>query len=75
MPKTELGDRLANLLGTEGEKILEDDFLWVKELKDKNIEEIKEDYKFDKIKNAFDEGTTSPQLKYFLWWGTIARKI
>ena len=27
MPKTELGDRLANLLGTEGEKVLEDDFL------------------------------------------------
>ena len=75
MPKTELGDRLANLLGTEGEKILEDDFLWVKELEDKNIEEIKEDYKFDKMKNALDEGTILLQLKFFLWWGTITRKI
>ena len=27
IPKTELGDCLANVLETEGEKILEDDFL------------------------------------------------
>ena len=32
VPKIELGDRLANMLGKEGEEILEDDFLRVKEL-------------------------------------------
>ena len=30
IPKIELGGRLANVLGTEGEEILEDDFLRVK---------------------------------------------
>ena len=37
IPKLELGDRLANVLGTEGEEILEDDFLQAKELEGKNI--------------------------------------
>ena len=32
VPKIELGARLANVLGKEGEEILEDDFLRVKEL-------------------------------------------
>ena len=32
VPKIELGERLANVLGKEGEEILEDDFLRVKEL-------------------------------------------
>ena len=32
VPKIEIGDRLANVLGKEGEEILEDDFLRVKEL-------------------------------------------
>ena len=48
IPKIELGDRLANVLGTDGEEILEDDFLRAKELEDKNTGEIKEEYKFDK---------------------------
>ena len=50
IPKIELGDRLANVLEMEGGEILEDDFLKAKELEDKNIEEIKEDYEFDKLK-------------------------
>ena len=36
-PKIELGECLANVLVTEGEEILEDDFLRAKELEDKNI--------------------------------------
>ena len=44
IPKLKLGDRIANILGTEGEEILEDNFLQAKELEDKNIEEIKEEY-------------------------------
>ena len=53
------------MLGTEGEKIFEDHFLRVKELEDKNIEEIKEEYEFDKIKDAFDEGAIPRQLDFF----------
>ena len=48
-PKIELGDGLANVLGMEGGEIL-NDFLQEKELKDENIEEIKEEYEFDKLK-------------------------
>ena len=69
VPKLELDDRLVNVQreqrGTEGEQILEDDFLRVKELEEKSIDEIKEEYQFDKIKDAFDEGTIPPQLDFF----------
>ena len=41
IPKLELGDCLAIVLGIEGEEILEDKFFQAKELKDKNIEKIK----------------------------------
>ena len=69
VPKLELDDRLVNVQReqreTEGEQILEDDFLRVKELEEKSIDEIKEEYQFDKIKDAFDEGTIPPQLDFF----------
>ena len=65
IPKLELGDRLANVLGTEGEQILDDNFLQAKELEDKNIKEIAEQYEFNKIKDAFDEGTIPPQSDFF----------
>ena len=75
IPKLKLGDRLANVLGTEGEKILEDNLLQAKELEDKNIEQIKEEYEFDKIKDVFDKRTVSPQLDFFLWWGLFVREF
>ena len=75
IPKLKLGDRLANALGTEGEKILEDNLLQAKELEDKNIEQIKEEYEFDKIKDVFDKRTVSPQLDFFLWWGLFVREF
>ena len=65
--KFKLGDCLANVLGAEGEEILENDFLQVKELEDKNIEKIEEEYEFHEIKYAFNEGVVPPQLN-FLWW-------
>ena len=54
-----------NVLGKDGEEILEDNFLQAKELEDKNIEETKEEYVFDETKDAFDEGTIPPQLDFF----------
>ena len=47
-----------------GEEIW-NDFLQAKELEDKNIEEIKEEYKFDKIKDVFEEDAIPPQLDFF----------
>ena len=38
----------------------------MKNLKDKTLEQIKEEYKFNEIKDGFDEGKISPQLKFFL---------
>ena len=63
--KLKLGDRLAHVLGAEAECILGNDFLQVKELEDKNIEEIKEEYEFEKIKDAFNESVVLPQLDLF----------
>ena len=65
IPKLVFGDRLVKVLGTEGEEILEDNFLPAKELEDKNIVEIKQEYKFNKIKDAFDEGTITLLLDFF----------
>ena len=65
IPKLEFGDRLVKVLGTEGEEILEDNFLPAKELEDKNILEIKQEHEFNKIKDAFDEGTITLQLDFF----------
>ena len=75
IPKLKLGDRLANVLGTEGEKILEDNLLQAKELEDKNIEQIKEEYEFDKIKDVFDKRTVSPQLDFFSMVGVVCQRI
>ena len=43
-----------------------DNFLQAKEHEDNNIEEIKEDYEFNTIKDALDEGTIPPQFDFFL---------
>ena len=62
--RLELGDCLTNIPGTEGEEILEDNFLQAKGLENKNIEEIKEKYEFNKIKDAYYEGAIPSQLFY-----------
>ena len=64
IPKLEFGDRLVKVLRTEGEEILEDNFLPAKELEDKNILEIKQEHEFNKIKDALDEGTITLQLDF-----------
>ena len=65
IPKLVFGDRLVKVLGTDGEEILQDNFLPAKELEDKNIVEIKQEYEFNKIKDAFDEGTVTLLLDFF----------
>ena len=54
LPKLELGNQLLNILGSEAEDILERDFISSKKLEDKTIEQIEDEYNFDKIKDAFD---------------------
>ena len=52
------------MLGAEGEEILENGFLRATELEDKNIEEIKKEYEFDKIEDTFDDGAILLQLDF-----------
>ena len=64
-PKIELGDALAQVPGTEAEDILEDKYLNSKELEDKTLENINEEYNFDEIKDAFDKAYVPSSLQFF----------
>ena len=65
-PKIEIGDPLLNFLSTDAEDILVNDYVNGEELQDRAIEKINEEYKFEEIKDAFDEGKIPPQLEFFL---------
>ena len=56
---------MLNFLSTDTEKILTNDYVNGKKLQDKTLEQIKEEYKFDEIKDAFDEGKKNPSSIYF----------
>ena len=57
LPKLELGDGLLNSLCVEADDISEQKFVNQKQQEDAVLEEIKEEYNFDEIKDAFDEGS------------------
>ena len=65
LPKPELGDGLANILGAEAEDIFKENFVNSKKLEDEALENIKEEYGFEEIKNAFDEASVPEQLEFF----------
>ena len=64
-PKIEIGDPLWNVLSKDAEDILKDDYVSDKVLEDKTTEQIKDEYNFDGIKDAFDYGQSPPQLESF----------
>ena len=64
--KIEIGDPLLNFLSRDAEGILADDYVNPEELQDRTIEQIKEEYKFDDLKDAFDEGKFPSQLRFSL---------
>ena len=53
------------MLGTEAEDILEDKYLNSKEVEYKTLVNIKEEYYFDEIKDAFDEASVPSSLLFF----------
>ena len=55
MPEIELGDSLINVLSTKTDEILQDDYINDYALNEKTVEEIKDKYNFDQIKDTFDE--------------------
>ena len=62
----EIGNPLLNFLSTDAEGILADDYVNLEKLQDRAIEQIKEEYKFDEIKDAFDKRKIPPLLEFFL---------
>ena len=64
-PKLELGDGLINVLGTEADDILDEKFVNKKKQEDEALENFKEEYGFEEIKDAFDEGSVPNQLGFF----------
>ena len=64
-PKLELGDGLLNTLGVQADDILEQKFVNQKQQEDTVLEQIKKEYNFDEIKDAFDEDTVLQQLDFF----------
>ena len=63
--KTEIRDPLLNVLSTDAEKFLEDHYNNDKILEDKTYEQIKEEYNFDEMIDAFGDGKIPPQLDFF----------
>ena len=55
-PKIEIGDPLLSFLSTDAEIILTADYENPEELQDRAIEQIREEYKFDEMKDAFYMG-------------------
>ena len=54
------------MLGTEAEDILEGKYLNSKELEDKILENIKEEYNLDEIKDVFDKASVPSSLLFFM---------
>ena len=67
-PSIKTGDLLVNVLRTEAEGILEDDYVNDKVIQEKTIEQIKDEYNFDDIKDDFDEEKIPPTGGIFFWW-------
>ena len=64
-PKFELGDGFINVLGEEADDILDEKFANKKKQEDESLENFKEEYNFEEIKDAFDEGSVPNQLDFF----------
>ena len=58
----------ANVLGAEAEDVLKENFVNSKKLEDETVENIKEEYNFEEIKDAFNEPSV-PQNLEFLYSG------
>ena len=63
--KIEIDDPIVYVLTTESESILEDDYVNDKVIQEKAIQQIKDEYNFDDIKDAFDERKIPPTARIF----------
>ena len=63
-PRLELSDNILKVL-SDVEDVINDEFVKVEELDDKDMQEIKDEYNFDDIKNEFDKGKVPEILEFF----------
>ena len=66
MPTLKLRDGLLDALGVEPNDVLDSQFVTKKQEEDAALEKIMEEYNFDAIKDAFDDGDPPPQVKFFI---------
>ena len=66
-PRLEICDGLLNVL-SNAEKIINNDFIKTEDLDEKDIEDIKNEYDFENIKDTLDEGEIPEVLEFFLRW-------
>ena len=64
-PEIKLGDSLINVLSTNADEILQDDYINNNILIEKTIEVIKDEYNLDQIKDTLDEGKVPSQLEIY----------
>ena len=67
-PDLELGDGLLETLGTNAKDLFQTDSITKKEEEDVILEQIKEEYGFEDIKETMDEGNV-PENIYFFYCG------
>ena len=63
-PKLELGDGLVKALGAEADDVLDEKFVNKKKQEDEALENFKEEYGFEEIKDAFNEVSVPNQLDF-----------
>ena len=59
---------LLPVLSADAEDFLKDYYVSDNVLENKTIKQIKDEYKFDDIKDAFDDGQIPPKLEFFSRW-------
>ena len=57
---------MLNILSTEEENILAGNYVKDLKIEEKTIGGLKDEYKFNEIKDVFDEGAVSRQLDAFM---------
>ena len=63
-PRLELPDKILKVL-RDGEDVINDDFVKVEKNDDEDIQEIKDKYNFEDIKNEFDHEKVLEILEFF----------
>ena len=68
-PDLELGNGLIDAIGVEANDLLDTKIITQEEENYAILEQIKQDYNFDEIKDTFDEGIVCESIEFFYGGG------